>query len=688
MASEQLASMTAAPSSQVGSAATAEKPRRRIKLFTVHGTFDNEAGWDNWNADEKRPDGSPRNFVNRLKQRLNDQGIDFDEVDHTQYNWSGGNSHDERRTAAIGLKKLIQNVIETAHTAHGTDYYNGGVYVVGHSHGGTISRIAMNMWDKSSNDYDPILKHTIDEELKHDDHCQVCLRERNGSVGPNTVPRPDRVFTFGSPFVTFETRKGSSLVTARLGVWLLRFLGLIPVIATYIYMLYLRAENKNALAPSAATAEDTVLEVGLQLILPILIYAVLCVSAPNFVTRIISRVIGGGTMLLVVSSIAAAIKYLGIAIVAVYYIAYLAGVWSSGTAGGWSNVNAIFPLLESKHLDDKLYWLSPVILYLILAINLPNRFLSWINHEVDHLRDRLPKKYDPRESTPLAYVSYHTAGDEAGVGLKNFSLITWIIQTLSYAAASMLIVGFLVAILIGADVIVRKAAGTGIFERVGLSSHARIVQVIDTLTLLPLSLWSLVGGSTDGAVLGKLPNKDAVAPFIPAALVSSVAKLLFITMPLALLALIAAMIVSARLRGSGKVFGSERFAWTMANEISVSRRANANTMLRKILITPEAWRQGELAHCYYYKSDAIIDDVADHIANPSKHVPDQPTSYGTNAIKALRWFVVTLFVLGIFVAAVPQAVRMQTAAVKEEAAQAARMAQTNATRVPPTPTKP
>ena len=71
----------------------------------------------------------------------------LEELDHTQYNWSGGNSHDERRVAAIGLKKLIQDELSKTVRTHGKDYYDK-VFIVAHSHGGTISRLAMNLWDK------------------------------------------------------------------------------------------------------------------------------------------------------------------------------------------------------------------------------------------------------------------------------------------------------------------------------------------------------------------------------------------------------------------------------------------------------------------------------------------------------------------------------------------------------------
>ena len=77
----------------------------------------------------------------------------------------------------------------------------------------------MNLWDKDQDYYDPVKTDHFDE-LKHDDECPTCMRTRNGTVGRNTVRRPDGVITFGSPFVTFEKRWGGMLTATdrRVGV--------------------------------------------------------------------------------------------------------------------------------------------------------------------------------------------------------------------------------------------------------------------------------------------------------------------------------------------------------------------------------------------------------------------------------------------------------------------------------------
>ena len=227
---------------------------RRVKVFTVHGTFAHEADWDNWDDDtsEKR---AQLNFVNRLRGHLERQGVVLDKVDHTQYDWSGGNSHDERRTAAIGLKKLIEEKLSAIYAEHGSDYYDK-VFIVAHSHGGTISRLAMNLWDKDQNYYDPIKTDHFDE-LKHDDQCQTCMRTRNGAIGRNTVRRPDGVITFGSPFVTFEKRWGGML-TARIGVWVYRFLAVLPLAGLVYYFLQIDPRAR----PSPARCRSTVVRLA------------------------------------------------------------------------------------------------------------------------------------------------------------------------------------------------------------------------------------------------------------------------------------------------------------------------------------------------------------------------------------------------------------------------------------------
>ena len=91
-------------------------------------------------------------------------------------------------------------------------------------------------------------------------------------------------------------------------------------------------------------------------------------------------------------------------------------------------------------------------------------------------------------------------------------------------------------------------------------------------------------------------------------------------------------------------------------------------MVRNLSVTSEAWRNGELAHCYYYKSDAVIKDVAEQIAKPDSHRPDRSLPLMTWFSTSARWLVVLLYVLGIFVVAVPRAEQLEKNRIAEEKA--------------------
>jgi len=415
-------------------AAAVPGARRRVKIFTVHGTFDHEADWDNWDInDDKSQDRSKRLFINRLSQHLGDHDIDLDQVDHTQYNWSGGNSHDERRTAAIGLKKLIQETLENKDP----DYYDGGVYVIGHSHGGTVARLAMNLWDKDHDYYDPIGDEGLDE-FKHDDQCPICKRERNGEVGPNTARRPDGVITFGSPFVTFEKRS-AGLLTAKIGVWVFRGLALVAF-AIFAFFLNSAAEHQSvggALATAgtvdaqkAALPWPSNLHAIWLLVWPLAYYWLLAFQVPQFIVGLIRNWREQGYLLLWATIASKVLRLGGFVALCLYYFAYL--------RGGWAGVVGWLPVLEGNGALMMLWWVATLIFYWLLAITLPSHVLAWLDERVMGLRDKLPKKYDPHEDRPMAYLSYHTPGDEAGVHLRIFGFITWLLQTLSLSAASAL----------------------------------------------------------------------------------------------------------------------------------------------------------------------------------------------------------------------------------------------------------
>lgn len=141
---------------------------KKIKTILVHGTFARHAEWDN--CIEMGEEDSV--FVRQLRSELKDRDV---ELTVEPFYWSGDNSHQARRKAALQLNQRIN-------TLEDQDQHPDGLFVIGHSHGGTVSRLAINL--------DP------------------------------TDIDPDGVITFGSPFVRFQPRPVRRMMGSLL--WVLR----------------------------------------------------------------------------------------------------------------------------------------------------------------------------------------------------------------------------------------------------------------------------------------------------------------------------------------------------------------------------------------------------------------------------------------------------------------------------------
>lgn len=650
---------------------------RRAKIFTVHGTFAHEADWDNWDpntADEKKKlSGQPRNFVNRLSDELRERGVVFDHADHTEYNWSGGNSHDERRVAAIGLKKLIEKELTKVQADHGLpykDYYNGGVYVIGHSHGGTLSRIAINMWDKDADYYqpikvvDPVTGVVIQDEFKHDDHCAHCKQERHGKVGPNTVERPDLVITLGSPFVTFDDRK-NGLLAANVAVWVFRaFMALL----LYIYYLHIPATvalmvdvpaawsaTKEALfnqfVKGTSVEHSVNVPAVIALVVPLFLYYVLAYYAPSRLVWQLGERVGRGMIVNAAAAFANLVAVIGLIAVVSYYFLY----FSRGTISG------PFGLLDNRSVIIGSAWVLPMVLYWFLAISLPGRLLSGLAQEVTILKDRLPTKYDPRSDKDVAYLNYTTPGDEAGMGLTLQGFITWAVQTLWLATACVA----LCAVIIQIVGFIANDGETGKFLRNASPQQvSRFVSTLNMLTPLPVAAWQVVSwafGWIPGIAslhpvmnISDIPiaeQPDVVRKFSQAMDLVTV-KLLLQLIPITLAMTAVSFLVSKWLRNSEVGFGAERLAWTLASKIAITKRANANSMLRNVVISPRAWWNRDIAHCYYYKCDSVIKDVANFISDRNLHRADRPLPIGRIVAAVTTWLFVLIVCLSIFAATV------------------------------------
>jgi lipoprotein NlpI len=627
----------------VGAAKPGVGQPRRVKVFTVHGTFAHETDWDDWDrADEaKKPQ---RAFINQLAGHLKERGVALEELDHTQYNWSGGNSHDERRVAAIGLKKMIQEELTKSYDRHGEDYYDK-VFIVGHSHGGTISRLAMNLWDKDDDYYDPIKTAQFDE-LKHDDECPTCLRIRNGHMGRNSVRRPDGVITFGSPFVSFEKRS-LGLFTARLSAWVFRILIAIPL-GLLLYLAY--SFRPYPVVSTLWENTPAFVKANLLLTSPLALYW-LVGSYLGKALDVIERWFGKRDALFALSAVFQTFKYVVLAGVAAYYVAYL--------TGEYNRVLQWLPV--SKPWFQTWFGWSAVIggvLFLLVAV--PGAFLAWLRREVGGLRERLPKKYDPAEDRLVPYLSYHTPGDEAGLHLRIFGVLTWAVQTLALSAACVLAFGLALMAIIGIESALGLSQGGSVLNRSGISAVSdfpefrdRFIALVDALTYLPKLVWSDILGAKWLPSLGGLENRREVAWFVPIALVLSILVIFLLLMPFVVVAIAIVYLASMWLRGSGVVFGSEKLSWNLANHIAVTRHPNENTTLRVLFISPEAWWRREIAHSYYYKSGRVIADAASHMADWSNLTPTPAWPVGAWFAATARLLVVMLFVLSIFAVSVP-----------------------------------
>lgn len=632
------------------------KPRR-AKVFTVHGTFAHDTTWDNWDdKDNPEQPADTRYFINRLSDKLREQGVTLESGDHSQYNWSGGNSHDERRNAAIGLKKHILNVLAEDAKRHGQDYYDT-VYIVGHSHGGTIARLAMNLWDKQHDYYDPLKSDGFDE-FTHDDTCQVCMRLRNGIVGPGTITRPDGVITFGSPFVNFENRR-AGILTAWLGAWVFRAFALafVAIVAALAY------RNADDISEFPVTSS---MLAGMRIVWPVLITWLIASYLAHLILPAWERWFGKDRFWFAASALLSVIKMAALALLTVYLAAMSYGWWTE--TGSWLQAERWLPFISNTTLQTWLAWFTLIGVSWLLVITLPGRVLHWLKRDVAPLGNSLPAKYDPSEDRATKYISYQTPGDEAWLGLRFFGFLTWVIQTFGLAFASMLALGVLLIPLIAVDAVFQLLFGKGLLSPLGISAftddvgqRARFIALMDWLTYLPrtaLSYFGVPGGQS----LASMVNSKDVAWWIPLAIVLTLFLVFLLLMPVMLVLLGIAYLVAMWLRRTGLVFGGEGMAWNLASRIAVSRRANDNTAMRNMLLTPEAWWRKEMAHCYYYKSERVISDVAQAIGNWRNLDAGPAVPVGRWLATSASWLIVLITMLSIFSSSVPLAGSMNSLA--------------------------
>ena len=270
----------------------------------------------------------------------------------------------------------------------------------------------------------------------------------------------------------------------------------------------------------------------------------------HLVSRVSSwteRRYGKGDIFLSVGARLQAFKYFLLALLGVYYITY--------TTIGWEDAVKWLPIL--KPASEWFWWLASFVLLWLLIMTLPGRFLAWMRDKVVALKAKLPKKYDPTEDRPVAYLSYHTPGDEARVHLRLFGALTWLVQTLGLSAACVLAAGVALTVVIGVEVLSSFLLGGSIMSRLGISAwqaepvelRDRFVALMNWLTYFPSIVWTKLFDLKTTLDLSGVENPRDVAWYIPLALLAAVSLLSFVLMPVVLILVGAAYAVSIRLRG-------------------------------------------------------------------------------------------------------------------------------------------
>ena len=74
---------------------------------------------------------------------------------------------------------------------------------------------------------------------------------------------------------------------------------------------------------------------------------------------------------------------------------------------GLERIGSWLPFLEP--VGEWFTILTPLILLWLLVVTLPGRFLGWMRNKVAGLREQLPKKFDPPEDKPAAYLDSRRA---------------------------------------------------------------------------------------------------------------------------------------------------------------------------------------------------------------------------------------------------------------------------------------
>ena len=215
-------------------------------------------------------------------------------------------------------------------------------------------------------------------------------------------------------------------------------------------------------------------------------------------------------------------------------------------------------------------------------------------------REFLTSRYDPPERLPVGYVCYHAVGDEAGILLRFWSLITWLMQTMIFVLlyGAMAMVTMMLA-LVG----IRVLAEFG-FDLWPILFDGPVTAAIDLLAYLDLSDASAAALDDEA--------QQYLFRSLPGMLALNIVVALLGILVLALAVAPLALTIPWLLRAQNFAFGGEELSWCFATDINVDRLPNKRSRL-KLRMLPQAYFNQSIQHNYYYMDAKVIDDIAARI---------------------------------------------------------------------------
>lgn len=235
-----------------------------------------------------------------------------------------------------------------------------------------------------------------------------------------------------------------------------------------------------------------------------------------------------------------------------------------------------------------------------LAVFCPSRLRRWAVSRLSATQKELIENYDPPERRRTPYVCFHAIGDEAGLLLRFWSLVTWLLQT----GVFITVYGAIAMLLIAIPMLAYKAGvDFGVIQPE--TTEAVFGGFIEAMRAL--------GGLIDVQVNDPAEvSAEKAALMVPEAAASVAPALFSVTLAFALFSSPITLFVPWLLRSRWFAFGGEKLTWNLAADIQVDRRANPVSAMRYVFM-PRAYLKGEIQHNFYYFSKTVINDIANRM---------------------------------------------------------------------------